>query len=407
VLDAESLRKQVTVPEEDLKKYYTENIARFSTPEERRARHILVKAEKNAPADVRAKAKAKAEEILAEVKKNPAAFPELAKKYSEDPGSAERGGDLDFFGRGAMTGPFDEAVFALKPGQLSGVVETDFGYHIIEVTAVRGGEKKSYEQVRAQIEDEVRRQLAQKRFSEVAVDFTNMVYEQSDSLKPAADKFKLEIKRAQEVRHAPGTGASGPLASAKFLDALFSPETLHNKRNTDAVETAPSQLVSGRVVRYTPAHTLPLAEVKDKVREKVAAQMASALAHKDGEARLADLKKDSNAALTGPAVVVSRATAKDLPRPVIDAVLRADPSKLPQPVGVDLGEAGYAVARITKVLGRDPIAAETGRAQAQYAQAWGDAEAQAYYAALKSRLKVDINPSSVTAAAEGASGASK
>jgi peptidyl-prolyl cis-trans isomerase D len=266
VLDVDALKKTVTVPEEDLKKYYTENQSRYSVPEERRARHILIKAEKNAPADVKAKARAKAEALLAELKKNPGAFAELAKKNSEDPGSAERGGDLDWFGRGAMTGPFDEAVFALKPGQLSGVVETDFGYHIIEVTGVRGGEKKTYEQVRPEIEEEVRKQLAQKKFSEVAVDFTNMVYEQADSLKPAADRFKLEIRKAQDVKRTPGPGLSGPLASPKFLDALFAPDTIRNKRNTDAVETGPNQLVSGRIVRYSPAHTLPLAEVKDRVR---------------------------------------------------------------------------------------------------------------------------------------------
>jgi peptidyl-prolyl cis-trans isomerase D len=200
---------------------------------------------------VKAKAKAKAEALLAELKKNPGAFAEVAKKNSDDPGSAERGGDLDYFGRGAMTGPFDEAVFSLKPGQMSGVVETDFGYHIIEVTGARGGEKKTYEQVRPEIENEVRKQLAQKKFSEVAVDFTNVVYEQADSLKAAADKFKLEIKRATDVKHVPGAAASGPLASAKFLDALFAPDTIRNKRNTDAVETAarPARLGPHRALR--------------------------------------------------------------------------------------------------------------------------------------------------------------
>ncbi|HEX6362425.1 MAG TPA: SurA N-terminal domain-containing protein [Albitalea sp.] len=407
VLDVDALKNGIKISEEDLRKYYTENVARYSTPEERRARHILVKAERSAPADVRAKAKAKAEELLAELKKNPGSFAEMAKKQSDDTGSAERGGDLDFFGRGAMTGPFDEAVFALKPGQLSDVVETDFGYHIIEVTAVRGGEKKSFEQVRPEIEDEVRKQLAQKRFSELAVDFTNTVYEQSESLQPAADKFKLEIKRAQEVRQVPGPGASGPLASAKFLEALFSSDSVRNKRNTDAIETAPNQLVSGRILRHTPAHTLPLAEVKDKVREAVARQQAAALARKDGEARLAELQKDPKVALPGEAVVISRATTKDLPRPVVDSVLRANPASLPAPVGVDLGNEGYAVARITKVLGRDPIAADTARAQAQYAQAWGDAEAMAYYNALKSRLKVEVTAPPPAAAAEAGSVPSK
>jgi peptidyl-prolyl cis-trans isomerase D len=324
VLDVDALKAGIHVPEEDLKKYYSENQSRYATPEERRASHILIKADKNAPADQRAKAKSKAEALLAEVKANPSRFAELAKKNSDDPGSASRGGDLDFFGRGAMVKPFEDTAFALKPGQISGLVESDFGYHIIQVTGARGGETRSFEQVRPEIEAEVRSQLAQKRFAEVAVDFTNTVYEQAESLKPAADKFKLEIKTARDVKRVPEPGATGPLANAKFLEALFAPDTIRNKRNTDAIETAPNQLVSGRIVEYAPAHTLSLSEVKDKVRQQVAAKQASALAHKEGEARVAELKKEPTQALPGEPVIVSRAQPKDLPRQVIDAALAAD-----------------------------------------------------------------------------------
>jgi peptidyl-prolyl cis-trans isomerase D len=405
VLDVDALKAGIHVPEEDLKKYYSENQSRYATPEERRASHILIKADKNAPADQRAKAKSKAEALLAEVKANPSRFAELAKKNSDDPGSASRGGDLDFFGRGAMVKPFEDTAFALKPGQISGLVESDFGYHIIQVTGARGGETRSFEQVRPEIEAEVRSQLAQKRFAEVAVDFTNTVYEQAESLKPAADKFKLEIKTARDVKRVPEPGATGPLANAKFLEALFAPDTIRNKRNTDAIETAPNQLVSGRIVEYAPAHTLSLSEVKDKVRQQVAAKQASALAHKEGEARVAELKKEPTQALPGEPVIVSRAQPKDLPRQVIDAALAADTATLPAVVGVDLGDGGYAVLRVTKVLGRDPVAADTGRAQTQYAQAWGDAEAQAYYSALKRRMKVKVRE--VTPAADTASAATR
>ena len=402
VLDVDALKAGIRVPEEDLKKYYSENKSRYSTPEERRASHILIKADKNAPEDQRAKAKAKAEALLAEVKANPSRFAELAKKNSQDPGSAERGGDLDYFGRGAMVKPFEDVAFTLKPGEISGVVESDFGYHIIQVTGARGGGTRSYEQVRPEIEAEVRTQLAQKRFSEVAVDFTNLVYEQAESLKPAAEKFKLEIKTARDVKRAPEPGATGPLANSKFLEALFAPDTMRNKRNTDAIETAPNQLVSGRIVEYAPARTLALAEVRDKVRQDVAVKQAAAMARKEGEVRLAQLKKEPAAAMPRDPVVVSRAQPKDLPRPLIDAVLAADTVSLPAVVGVVLPDSGYAVARVTKVLGRDPVAADANRAQAQYAQVWGEAEAQAYYAVLKRRMKVKLHEQAVAVDAASA-----
>lgn len=396
VLDLEGLKKTVTVPEAELKNYYDQNAKKlYSEPEERRASHILVKADKNAPAEERVKAKAKAEQLLAEVKKNPASFAEVAKKNSDDPGSKERGGDLDYFGRGAMTPPFDEAVFALKPGELSGIVETDFGFHIIQLVDARGGKTKPFEQVRAQIEDDFRKQEAQKKFAQIASDFTNVVYEQSDSLKPVVEKFKLELRTAPAVKRTPTPDTPAPLNNPKLLDAIFSSDIIKNKRNTDAIETGPNQLVSARVVQHTPARTIPFADVKDKVREQVVAQQAAALARKEGEARLAELKKDPNAAMPGEPIVVSRVSAKNQPRQVVDAALRADASKLPAVAGTETGDSGYAVVRVAKVLGRDPVAADPQRAQAQYAQAWGAAEVEAFYNALKTRLKVKVDEKSV------------
>ena len=409
-LDLDTIKKGISVPEEDLRKYYTENQARYTAPEERRASHILVKAEKGASEPDRAKAKAKAEALLADLKKNPASFADLARKNSEDPGSAEKGGDLDFFGRGAMVKPFEDAAFALKPDEISGVVESDFGYHIIKLAATKGGEKRRFDSVRAELEAEVKTQLAQKRFSELAVEFTNMVYEQADSLKPVVDKFKLELRTALNVKRVATPGTTGALASAKFLDALFGNDTIRNKRNTEAIEVAPSTMVSGRVVQYAAAHQLPLAEVKTRVRDRLATVQAAALARKLGEERLAALRPAPDSAMSEAALVVSRAQARELPGPVIDAVLKAPAAALPAFVGVDLGEQGYAVVKITKVLGRDPVAADTTRAQTQYAQAWGDAESQAYYAALKARFKVEIKPNAFTApepAMGAASAASK
>ena len=403
VLDLESLKKDVKVSEDELRKYYAENEKRYTAPEERRASHILIKAEKGMPQAELDKAKAKAEGLLAEVRKNPSSFAELARKNSEDPGSAEKGGDLDFFGRGAMVKPFEDAAFGLKAGETSGLVQSDFGYHIIRVTGARGGDKRSFEAVRAEIENEVKTQLAQRRFAEAAVEFTNMVYEQPDSLKPVVDRFKLELKTAQNVRRTAAPGASGPLASSKFLEALFGNDAVKNKRNTEAVEVGPSQMASGRVVKYEAAHQLPLAEVKTRVRDQLVANQAAALAKKTGSERLAALRAAPATALSTPAKMVSRAQPQDTPRELLDAILKAPASNLPALVGVDLGEQGYAIAKVLKVGDRDPVAADAARGQAQYAQAWADAEAQAYYAALRQRFNVQISGAPAVAADTAAS----
>ena len=404
LLDLATLGAGVVVPEDDLRKYYTENASRYTAAEERRASHILIKAEAGMAAADRKVAKERAEALLAQVRRAPASFAELARKNSDDPGSGSRGGDLDFFGRGAMVPAFDSAVFAMKAGEISNLVETDFGFHIITLTNVRGGEKKPFEAVRAEIEAELRKSLAQKKYVEVAEQFTNTVFEQSDSLQPVLDKLKL-TKLSATVQRTPQPGASGPLASAKLLDAVFANDALRNKRNTDAVEVGPNQLVSARVVQHTPARVLPLAEVKVGVRNALIQQQSAALARKEGEARVAALAKTPGEALP-VSLTLSRVQAQGAPRSVMDAVLRADPAKLPVVTGVDLGPQGYVVLRVSKVLSRESAAGAEAQVQAQmqteYTRAWAAAESLAYQEALKKRFKAEIKTAAVAEAASAA-----
>ena len=407
LLDINQLAQSQAFTDEELRKAYTDGISRFSTPEERRASHILVKAEAGAAADERAKAKAKAEGLLAEVRKNPAGFAELARKNSDDTGSATQGGDLDFFGRGQMVKPFEDAAFTLKQGEISGIVESDFGFHIITVTGVRGGQVKPFEAVRAEVEAELRKSAGQKRWAEAAETFTNTVYEQSDSLKPVADKLKLTPMTATVTR-TPAPGAVGPLASAKFLGAVFGAEPLRNKRNTDAVDIGTNQLVSARVVEYTPARALPLAEVKDRVRQRVVGDRSAVLARQDGEARVAALKAGTSTEPLPIVLTVSRVTSQGMPQPLMDAALRADATKLPQVTGVDLGAEGFFVMRVLQVLPREMPPGGEAPLRSQYAQAWAAAETEAYLAALKKRYKADVSAASaVPAAAAAASSASR
>lgn len=402
LLDAKALEQGVAAPEGELRKFYEENISRYTTAEERQASHILVAAPKDAPADQRAKAKAKAEQVLEQARKSPAAFADLAKKNSDDTLSAPQGGDLGFNGRGAFAAKAQEdAIFAMKAGEISNLVESEFGYHVIKLDAVRGGQKKPFEAVRGEIEAELKKQLAVKEFAAAAEQFSNTVNAQSDSLAPAADKLKLKVQTAT-VQRTPAPGATGALASAKLLEAVFSADTLKNKLNTEAIEVGTSQLAAARVVEHLPARVQPLAEVQAQVRERVIAEQAAAKARKAGQARLAELQKADNTAGLPPMATVSRSNPQGQPREVVDAVLRADAGKLPQWVGVDLGNAGYALARVAAVKPPAAEAPEMAQLLPRVSQAWAAAEAQAYYKALERRFKASVDTAAVAGAASAA-----
>lgn len=409
VLDADALKGGAAVSADDVRKYYDENAARYTKAEERQASHILVKADKSAPADQRATAKAQAEKWLAEARKAPEQFAALAKQHSQDPGSAEQGGDLGFFGRNAMVKPFEDAVYAMKPGEISNVIETDFGFHVIKLVATRGGEKQAFEAVRASIEDDLKKQLAQKEYAKVADQFGNLAYEQSDTLQPLVDRLKL-TKRSATVARAPMPGASGALASPKLLDAVFGQDVLKNKRNTEAIETGPNQLVAARVTEHQPARVRPFDEVKDRVREAVVADQAAALARKEGEARLAQVKASGDAAGFPAVVSVSRAQTQGQSQTMLNAIMAAPTTTLPHWLGVDLGQGGYAVVRVVAVKAPDPASPEVTALAPRYGQAWAAAQAAGYYDALKRRLKADVlvkapMPGAAEASAAAPSGA--
>ncbi|MDO9144534.1 SurA N-terminal domain-containing protein [Rhodoferax sp.] len=391
VLDLDAVKKGIQIPEAELKAYYEQNAQRLSGVEERRASHILITAPKDAAAAEREKAKLKAEELLKTVRANPSGFADLARKNSQDPGSAAKGGDLEFFARGAMVKPFEDAAFAMKKGAISDVVESDFGFHIIQLTDIKLPQQRSFDELRAGLETDLKGQQAQRKFAEIAEIFTNTVYEQSDSLKPVADKLKLEIKTADKVTRQPLPGVSGVLANEKVLSALFSADTLSNKRNTEAIETAANQLVAGRVVTHQPARTLALAEVKAQVQAQVLATQAAELAKKEGAEKLALWQAGTAPANLPAAQVVSRDQALNLPAPVLLAALRVDTAKLPAWAGVDLGPQGYAAVRVNRVVAREAAAqASLVQSRGQYAQWWTGAESQAYYALLKEKLKAEI-----------------
>ena len=403
VLDIESIKKTITLNDVEVKSYYDQNGDRLSGSEERRASHILIAAAKSASTEERLKAKKQAEELLVQLKKSPANFAELAKKNSQDPVSAANGGDVGFFARGSMVKPFEDAVFAMQPKQLSDVVESDFGYHIIQLTEIKAPKKRSFAEMKPEIEAELKKQVAQKKFAEAAEIFTNTVYEQSDSLKPVADKLKLDIQTAQNVTRQASPGVRGVLANTKFLGVLFSSDAIDKKRNTEAVEMGGNQLVAGRIVSYTPAQTRPLAEVKERAQAILIERMSLDLARKEGMTKLAELTVATNANAVMPAqisapIVVSRDVLQQQNPKLVDAVLRANSSKLPLWLGVDLGTEGYRVVRLNKLVEGTQTPAAQNRDQ--YLQVWSNAENTSYYEYLKDKFKVQMKVSKPDAKTE-------
>lgn len=390
VLDLPTVLQGINLSEADVKGYYEQNVARYSSTEERRASHILINSPASAPAAEREAAKAKATALLAQARQNPAAFAELAKKNSQDPGSAPNGGDLSFFQRGAMVKPFEDAAFSLTKGGISDVVESEFGYHIIQLTDLRPSVRRPFEAVKADIEAELKKQQAQRAFAEKAELFGNLVYEQSDSLNPVVDKLKLKVQTATQIKREPGPGAPPALANAKLLDALFAADAIEKKRNTESIEVGVNQLVSARVTAHRAAHTLPLDEVKGRVRDLLVSQKSQAMARAEGEKSLTAWKGGAEAKLS-PVAVVSRDKPQALLPKELAAALRADMAAAPAWVGVDLGAQGYSVLKVRKVLNRETPPAEVAAQELdQYGQWWTAAEAAAYLEWLKKQLKAEI-----------------
>jgi peptidyl-prolyl cis-trans isomerase D len=456
VLSADALARQETVSDEELKKAYDDRASAFRVEEQRRASHILVKT------------KEEADKIVAELKKNPGAFADLAKKQSQDPGSAEKGGDLGWFARGAMVKPFEEAVFSMKQGELRvaqsefgfhvvrltgiqpgkvrpleevrkeltadlakkqsqdpgsaekggdlgwfargamvkpfeeavfsmkqgelRVAQSEFGFHVVRLTGIQPGKVRPLEEVRKELTADLTRQKAQRKYAESSEAFGNMVYEQSESLKPVAERFKLQIQTTGWVAKGGAGQELGALDNPKLLAALFSQDAIANKRNTDAIEVAPNTLVAARVLEHQPAAQRKFEEVKNDITEMLRRREAMRLAEEQGAAKLEQLKKGENPALTWSAPrLVSRRAAQGLPGDVLRKVVAADTSKLPAYVGTSIPETGYMIVRISKVVDGQAPAADDKQVEARAAGMAGAADYEAYLASLKGRASISIN----------------
>lgn len=388
LLSAGGLVAQMQVSDEEVKHFYDENVTKFQGDEQRQASHILIGFGVSASAAEKTAAKEKAQSILDQLKKSPNRFEELAIQNSQDPGSASKGGDLGSFGRGAMVKPFEDAVFGMKVDQISDLVESEFGYHIIKLNAVTG-QSSSFESMKPQIKAELLYQKAQAKYAELADDFSNTVYEQSGSLKPVADKFGLQIQPTGWMNREEGAKF---FKSEKFIQSIFSDEVLKEKRNSEAVEVSPNNLVSARVLEYKPEAPRTFDEVKSGIESLLKLEQAIKLASDKGLASLEKLKAGGqDGALEWiPTVTIDRRNAQGLTDSVMSQAFKIDTSKLPAYAGYVDGSKSYTIIKVTGVSNDlDENSKKTAAAEFKAAVA---AEYESAYAkSLRASSKVVVN----------------
>jgi peptidyl-prolyl cis-trans isomerase D len=386
---------QVTLTADELKAEYDKRAKEFSAPEERRSSHILLNVDKDdkgvAKADSLTAMKTKAEAIMKQVGSDAGKFAEVAKVESKDPGSAAQGGDLGFNARGVMVKPFDEAVFAMKVGEVRGPIVTDFGVHIIRLVEVKAERVRPFEEVKAQLETELRQSRASKLFSESAEKFQNRVYEESDSYaKIAADLKLTPVKTDWLTRSQVQAIAAG---NQKFAQAVFLPANIATKRNTEAIDLGNNSMISARVIEHKPSAVRPFDEVKAQIGTQLQRRAATELATKDGIEKTKAAASGANAGLVfgAPQKLTRQSSLPGVNANLAKQVFAADVSKGIAYVGGPSDAGGYGVVRVLKTIDAEPANAEKikGIAQRLVQQSGGDIN-NAYLTSLKDSIKVEI-----------------
>ena len=389
IFSTESLLSQVVVDDAETKKYFEEHQAEFGTQEQRQAAHILIAVAAQASDADKQAAKAKAEQVLQKVKQSPGNFAALAKEFSQDPGSAANGGDLGMFARGMMVKPFDEAVFKLKVGEISDLVQSDFGFHIIRLSAVKSAKTQPLSEVKTLIMQRLKAQKSSDKFAELAEKFSNTVYEQSDNLKPAGELVNAPVQQGGWLNK--GQSADG-IWTSKALQAVFSDDAVKNKRNTAAVEVAPNTLLAARVVEHQAASVRPLIEVSNAIQKKLQRQQALELLAKQGGELLNRLQQGEKVNVVWqPVQTITRAQHAGLDIELTKLVFKASTAKLPAYVRVQTAQNGFALARIDAV--KDVATIDDGKRSRylqQIRQVTGEELLQAYLAEAKKHADISM-----------------
>ncbi len=398
VLSIPELAKTIQPGEEKLKEYYEENKDQFRTEEQRKASHILIAAS-GKDEDSWKKAQAKAKK-LAEQARNGGDFAALAKENSDDPGSAKKGGELGFFARGVMTPAFEKKVFSMKQGDISDPVKTPFGYHVIKLEEIKPEKVESFDAVREKVLDAVRKQEAENQFYELAETLNNIVYEQPDSLEPAAEALHVKVKTSEMFSR---KGGKDLFANPKIIDAAFSEQVLNEGINSDTVEADNETLVALRLNKRQESVVKPFEEVKDQIRQQLVGEAARKAAREKADMIVKSLTEgagwddeiNKNGLTSKQEAALTR--DKDLG---FGKKLVAHIFQMPAPAtskasvkSVDLADKGYAVVQLDSVVDADPAkASEADKTEitSMLNARFGGEFFEAYQSGLRKRSDVEV-----------------
>ncbi len=398
VLDIGDLAKHFSVSDEEVLAAYQQSLQSYTVgTEERRARHILIKVDEETKDDA---AKKQAEDLRARISSGES-FEKLAGEFSADPGSASQGGDLGFFGRGVMDEAFEDAAFGLKPGELSEPVRSRFGYHLILLEEIKAPKITPFEQVRDKLRKELQIQQAEQRFYEDSEKFYNLVYENPDSLEPAAAELGLDIQHSDWLTR---SGGKGLFSARELIDAGFSPEVLKEGRNSDLIQLGDTKLVALRLNDHQEAIQKPLEEVKDSIREQIrvrkAAEAAFAAAEEarkrmqDGEDPQSIARDMAQASWTRIGLTGRTDSGATVPADIRQQAFAMPRSSDSEPVfeTVRLVQGDVAVVGVFAVSNKtEPTEDQIKQEQQRLATSIGQAEYSRVLQQLREQAKVTIN----------------
>ena len=401
--EAAAMRDLPDVSEDQLKAYYEQNKSRYVQAGRHRLTHILIDSPQHSETD-----RERAEALAAQAAAQPDSFAELAQEHSDDGGTASDGGVLGWISPGAFPPELEDYAFALKEGEVSGVVESSDGFHIFKAIEVEPEQGESFEQARTKVEAEVRRQLGSERYAEMASELTDLIYDHPDTLDVAAQNLGLELRIADGI-------AEEGLLPAQFVDAdkpasesadaqhlqdprvrraLFSSSALVDKHNSGLIELAPDTLIVVRVDSITPEHTQAFELAQTAIKQRLIREAALQRAREAGQQALAALESADDAALLdefSSTQTISRTAPGSLATSALEAAFAVKPNALPAYRGAET-ESGYSIVRVEEVRQGDIDAALLAAFQRDLEQAQAAAEEQAVLQAMRAEQGVTFLP---------------